>query len=124
MVRKASEGLCTYDILGSGVDELEHLACKEPSFTGLISDGYDILCIVYQIVDIGRRIEMLTLSQRFGREGADKIHTFYTELGIPCGLLTHTKLFSLVDLIIEAVVHEIDEVGYNSFCTFALQEID
>ena len=51
MIGKTSEGLCTNDICGTLVDELDHFAGKEPTFTGLVTNAYDWFRVLYDIVD-------------------------------------------------------------------------
>ena len=67
MVRQAGEGLCTHDVSGAAVDELEHLSGQEPSFSGLVSDGHNLGRHPRQIFDVSRRVKVLALGKCFGR---------------------------------------------------------
>ena len=41
VVRQASEWLRTHNILCTTVDQFHHLTGQKPSFTGLVTHGYD-----------------------------------------------------------------------------------
>ena len=41
VVRQASEWLSTNNILCTAMDQFHHLTGQKPSFTGLVSHGYD-----------------------------------------------------------------------------------
>ena len=65
MVWKAGKRLGTNDVWRSAVDQLDHLTCQEPSFTCLVSDGYERFCVGCQVFDVCRRIETFALGQFF-----------------------------------------------------------
>ena len=55
VVWQTAKRLCTDDICCTAVDQFHHFTCQEPSFPGLVTDGYDLFCVIYKIIDIGRR---------------------------------------------------------------------
>ena len=61
MVWQAAEGLGTYDIVDSAVDQFDHFTGQEPALTGLITDGNDLLCIFYCLIDPAGRLKVDTL---------------------------------------------------------------
>ena len=61
MVGEAAEGLYTDDVRHTRVDELDHLACQEPSLAGLVSDVNDRLCIFDQFKNAGGGLKMNAL---------------------------------------------------------------
>ena len=112
MVGQACEGLAAYDVRNTVMDELDHLARKEPSFTCLISDGYDGLCKFCDLLDRCLRSEVITLFECLGAYTAQgTFNRPYAEIAISLCLLAHSELVSFIYLIVEAVEHEIHQVG-------------
>ena len=63
-----------YDICCTAVDQFHHFTCQEPSFPGLVTNGYDLFCVIYKIIDIGRRIKVFGLLKCLGSGRADKVY--------------------------------------------------
>ena len=65
MVWKAGKRLGTNDVWRSAVDQLDHLTCQEPSFTCLVSDGYERFCVGCQVFDVCGGSKRLLLASSF-----------------------------------------------------------
>ena len=74
VVWQTAKRLCTDDICCTAVDQFHHFTCQEPSFPGLVTNGYDLFCVIYKIIDIGRRIKVFGLLKCLGSGRADKVY--------------------------------------------------
>ena len=70
MVRQAGKRLGADDIRRAALDQLNHLAGKEPAFAGLIAQGDDRGSVSCKILDVRRRIKAIALLQLFAQESA------------------------------------------------------
>ncbi len=61
MVWQAGEWLCADNIVCTAVDQFQHLTGQEPSFTGLVTEGYDIGQAIFASLQCGRRCETALL---------------------------------------------------------------
>ena len=64
MVRKTTERLGADNILHALMDQFYHLTGQEPSFTGLVADIHNRLCIFHNPEDAGGGVKMLAGFER------------------------------------------------------------
>ena len=123
MVRQTAEGLTAYNVGNTAVDQLHHLAGQKPAFTGLISDGYNRLCVFHQIADMGGGSKVLTLCQFLCCGTAQPLDCPDTKRGETGGFFAHAKLFRLVNLVVEAVEHEINQIRHHGLSALRFQKL-
>lgn len=123
VVGKASERLGTYDIAGACLNKLHHFPGKEPAFTGLIADGNNGSGIGSNVVNPGRRMEMTGFFKGFGSPRTHPLHGFDSGLGRKCRFFAGSQMLRLIQLVIEAVKHEIKQIRNYSLSPFRFQKI-
>ena len=66
MVRQAGPRLEANDVLCAAVDEVDHVARKEPTFAGYVTEGEIFLCFFGNIVNGRNLIEAFALGDGIG----------------------------------------------------------
>ena len=123
MVWQAGKRLDTNDILGTAVNQLHHLTGQEPSFTSLVTHGNDRFGISGQILNVCRRIKMLTLLKLLDCRTSQPVDQPDTRIGHQRRRFLGAKILCLEVQIIEAVGHKVDQIRYNGLSPFFFQKL-
>ena len=118
VVGQAAEGLGADDIVDAAVDQFYHLACQEPAFARLVADIDDRFCVFHEFVDADRRCEVPALFKGFGGRCAQLLDRPDAQSRDKRRLAGGSQIIRFVNLVVEAVEHEIQQVGYDSLGAF------
>ena len=123
MVRQTAERLAADNIWNITVDQLHHLSCKEPAFTGLVTGRNDRLCHTGKITDICGRMEVPALGKGFISGFTHPVDSLYSYIAPESFGFLKAKVVCFEILVIEAVAHKVDQIRNNRLRTFRLQKV-
>ena len=123
MVRQAGKGLCADNVSCAAVDQFQHLAGQEPAFSGLISDGNDFGGHFCQILNVCRRSKVFACGKCPGSRTAQPLHSFDSQISDQCFCLLESQMGDLEVLVVEAVLHKVDQIRNDCFGSLCLQQI-
>ena len=120
MVRQTREWLQTSDVFNAVFDELNHLACEEPSLAALVAQGDDLLCGSGRILDMCRLLEPLRLTERHSGRLSYLLKDS-NRCVVPLHLHVGARKVMIIErLVIHSVEDEVEKIQYNCFATFFL----
>ena len=123
MVWQTAKWLGTYDIWHAGMDQLQHFAGQEPSFSGLVTATDDRLCIFCQLIDSCGWLETIAGSQSVIGNLTVMFQIGDQEVVNMCRRFLFAKVFCLEVGIIQAVHKEVQKIRTNCLCTFCFQKL-
>ena len=103
MVRQTCKWLSAHDVRGTALYELDHLACKEPSLTILVSYGYDRPCILGKFFNMSWGLETLTLLKCIPSRFSERLQNLYNSVADYGALLGLAEELLVVIVVVEAV---------------------
>ena len=118
MVGQAGKRLGADDVIDTAVDQFNHFAGQEPAFSGLVTNVYDRFCIFHRFINAARRREVGTLLKGMACTSAKEFNATDTETGNQGGLFAHAQIISFINLVVEAVEHEVYQIRHNGLCSF------
>ena len=120
VVGQAGKGLNTGNAGYARVNQLHHLCGKEPPFSRDISQLYDIVHALHQVVDGGWWVEPLALAQHLLDAAAIQLQEPNQAAGISLRLLGEGQFLVTEDAGGEGVEQKVCQVRHNALSPFSL----
>ena len=123
MVRQTAEGLGADNVVGTALNKLHHFSGEEPAFTCLVSDGNNGFRIGSDGLNLRRRMEMPGFLKGLHSCRTHPFHGTNARLCDEGRLSAGSQMLRLVDLVVEAVEHEVQKIRNYRFRAFRFQKL-